>query len=224
LGRYGEIVIILSLWIPFVYLMPIKDVHWLHLLPVLKEGWAPIFSALPSTIYSYVGFGTSFILYPFLKNKRRASLGVVVFNTISLLTYLLITAACFVYFSPDEISEYNEPVITYLKAIEFRFIERIEILFVTFYLFIFSLAWIPAFSISMFCINWLISRKDPRAPMRFLCVILFIGTFFFIPSYRQSEKMDSILALVGMGVEYTLPVCLLILIWIHDRFVRRTSL
>ncbi|MCR8630009.1 GerAB/ArcD/ProY family transporter [Paenibacillus radicis (ex Xue et al. 2023)] len=224
LGRYGELVILISLWIPFIYLAPIKEAHWLHLLPVLKEGWMPILSALPATIYSFVGFASTFILYPFLRNKRRAALGVVVFNTMSLLTYLFITAACFVYFSPDEISEYNEPVITYLKAIEFRFIERIEILFITFYLFIFSLAWIPAFSISAFCTNWLVGRKDSRGTMLLLCGILVMTTYFFMPSYRQSEEMKSILSKAGLGVEYILPACLLVYIWIHDRFLRRKAL
>lgn len=52
--------------------------------------------------------------------------------------------------SPDEITLYNEPIVSILKSIEFRFIERIEVPFIAFYLFIFSLAWIPSAYITAF--------------------------------------------------------------------------
>lgn len=217
LGRYVEVIMLLSLWIPFVYLIPLKDAHWLRLLPVLKEGWKPVLSAVPGTFYYHIGFSTTFILYPFLKNKRKASAGIVISYTLAMLMYLFITVICFVYFGPDGIMDYNEPTINVLKAIEFKFIARIEVLFIAFYLLIFSLSWIPTMYMSVFCTTWLVGKQDHRNHLRLLWLFIAVGTFFFMPTFFQSERMNTLLGQIGFVVEYMVPACLLLYVWIHDR-------
>lgn len=217
LGRYVEMIILLSLWIPFVYLIPLKDAHWLRLLPVLKEGWKPVLSAIPSTFYYHIGFSTTFILYPFLKKKQMASAGIVISYGLTMLMYLFITVICFVYFSPDEIMAYNEPTINVLKTIEFKFIARIEVLFIAFYLLIFSLSWIPTMYMSVFCTTWLIGKQDHRNHLRLLWLFIAVGTYFFMPTFFQSERMNTLLGQIGFVVEYIVPSCLLLYIWLHDR-------
>lgn len=224
LGRYVELVILLSLWIPLVYLLPLKDAHWLRLFPVLKEGWKPVFGALPSTLYYHIGFSTTFILYPFLKNKRMASAGIVISYTLTMLMYVFITVICFVYFSPDEIISYNEPTINVLKAIEFKIISRIEVLFLSFYLLIFSLSWIPTMYMSVFCTTWLIGKQDHRNHLRLLWLFIAVGTYFFMPTFFQSERMNTLLGQIGFVVEYIAPGCLLLYVWIHDRLGWRKHL
>ncbi|TXK81465.1 GerAB/ArcD/ProY family transporter [Paenibacillus sp. N3.4] len=217
IGRYVELIIFLSLWIVFVYLFPLKDAHWLHLFPIFKEGWKPIFSAAQVTIFSYLGFGVTLILYPFLQNKTKASMGVVISNTMTMLVFLFITIVCFVYFSPDEMKAYNEPVVNVLKTIEFKFIERVEMLFVAFYLFIFSFSWIPTMYLSVFCTSWLFGKQDHRSHLRLLWLIIAVATFFYIPTFNQSDQMDKALAWAGICCEYVFPACLLIYVCIHDR-------
>ncbi|WP_282940212.1 endospore germination permease [Paenibacillus sp. RC67] len=223
LGRYAELVILMGLWVPFVYLIPFKDARWLHLLPVMKSGWSPILSALPDSIYAYVGFGATLILYPYLENKDKATLALVISNSLTLVCYLFITIACFVYFSPKEIQEYTEPVITLLKAVEFKFVERVEILFISFFLLIFSLSWIPTFYMGVFCTSRLMGSQDSRNHLKIVLILLGVGTYFFMPTSRLSVRMDAVLGRLGFMVEYLFPVCLLIYIWIYDRFQRRTN-
>src|SRR4051812_9787644 len=45
LGRYAELVFFMTIWMFFIYLNPLKEAHWLHLLPIMKEGWIPILTA-----------------------------------------------------------------------------------------------------------------------------------------------------------------------------------
>ncbi|KRE86556.1 spore gernimation protein [Paenibacillus sp. Soil766] len=224
LGRYVEVIMLLSLWIPFVYLIPLKDAHWLRLLPVLKEGWTPVFSAVPSTFYYHIGFSTTFILYPFLKNKQKASAGILISYLLTMLMYLFITVICFVYFSPNEMMEYNEPTINVLKTIEFKFIARIEVLFISFYLLIFSLSWIPTMYMSVFCTTWLIGKQDHRNHLRLLWLFIAVGTYFFMPTFFQSEQMNTLLGQIGFVVEYMVPAGLLLYVWLHDRLGWRKQL
>ncbi|WP_261305588.1 GerAB/ArcD/ProY family transporter [Paenibacillus andongensis] len=218
LGRYAELVFIISMWIPLVYLFPLKDAHWLNLVPLLKEGWKPVFSAVPTTFFSYIGFATTFILYPFLKNKQKASSAIMISNTLTMLGYLFITVICFVYYSPNEIQKYNEPMVNILEAIEFNFVERMEVLFIAFFLLIFSLAWIPAIYMGVFCTNWLLGKQDHRNHLRVLWFFTAISSFFFLPTFNQSDRMNDLLNQVGIAVEYVFPSCLLVYLWLHDRF------
>ncbi|TXK81467.1 endospore germination permease [Paenibacillus sp. N3.4] len=217
LGKFVEMVILISLWIPLVYLLSLKDAHWLHLLPILDVGWKPLLSAISNTIYFHVGFVTTFILYPFLKHKQKAAKGIIISYTLTMLAYLFVTIACFAYFSPDEILAYNEPGINILRSLEFKFIERIEVLFIAFYVIIFSLSWMLPLYLCVFCTSWLFGKEDHRSHLRLLWLFIVVGTYFFMPTYNQSAQMNDALGKIGFYVEYVFPGCLLIYLYIHDR-------
>ncbi|MDF2725864.1 MAG: spore gernimation protein [Paenibacillus sp.] len=223
LGRYAELIIFISFWIPFVYLYTLKGGHWLHLAPVLKQGWQPVISGTSTVVLSYSGLGALFVLYPFLRNKRLASAGIVISNTISMLIFILVTIACFVYFSPDEIKEYNEPVVNVLKTIEFKFIERVEILFIAFYLFTFSLCWIPALFMCVLCTSWLMGKPDHRAHLRLLLPIIAVGSFMFLPTFNQNDRMEHYLSIMAISLELVLPIGLLIYLWGYKHVQRRKN-
>ncbi|OPH46790.1 spore gernimation protein [Paenibacillus ferrarius] len=221
IGRYAELVTLFSLWIPLIYLIPLKESHWLHLLPLAGEGWKPISAGVPYSLYCFLGFVTTFILYPFLQNKRQASMAMTVSNTLTLLAHLFVTIVCYVYFSPEEIQFYNEPAINVLKIIEFKFIERIEVIFIAFYLLIFSLGWIPTLYLCAYCTNWLRGTKSERNHVRVLCLLLAVGSFFFIPSLHQNDRMERIFLRAGILIEYIIPICLLMWILLQNRLLQR---
>ncbi|MBW7474283.1 spore germination protein [Paenibacillus oenotherae] len=219
-GRYCELIVYICLWIPIIYLIPLKHSHFLHLLPPLKEGWQPVLTGVKEIIYPSLGMVATFVLYPFLKHKEKAGAAVVASNTLTMASYLFITLICFVYYSPDEITEYNNPVISILKSIEFRFIERIEVPFIAFYLTVFSLVWIPAMYLTTFCSSWLFGRTDSRGHLRVLCIATAIATYFYTPTYRQNWVIEQILTAFGLGIEYIFPVLLLAFIAVHNRMRR----
>lgn len=224
LGRYAELVAVISCWLPFVYLFTLKYAHWLNLLPLFKEGLLPVLSAVKATMYPSLGLAAVFILYPYLKNKEKAASALFLSNTVTMSVYLFITIICFIYYSPNESSFYNDPIISILKTIEFRFIERIEVPFISFYLFVFSLVWVPSMYITTFCISLVFGLSDHRTPLRVLCVMLAIGTFFYQPTFNQSNMLEKWLSWFGFGMEYILPSLLLIYIAVYNRLHPRNAL
>jgi len=222
-GRYAELIVTVSFWVPLVYLLPLKDAHWLYLFPVLKDGWKPIFTAFEITPLSYSGISAVFLLYPFLKDKSKAAAGVIVSNSLSLFTFVLTTVVCFVYFSPDEITQFNEPVLNVLKTIQFNFVERIEVLFLAYFLIIFSLAWIPTAHLAVYCTTRLFGGQDHRAHLRIWCLLLACVTFFYIPGFHQNDRMERVLVWMELGIGYALPILLLLYAALFRHRIRRGS-
>ncbi|BBH20083.1 germination protein [Paenibacillus baekrokdamisoli] len=223
LGRYCELVFYMMMWMPFVLLIPLKDSHWINLLPLIKEGWTPIFNGLEGTILSFLGFEIVFIIYPFLQKKQLAIRGLVIANTLTLFVYLGITLICFAYFSPDDITNYNEPLLSLLKVIQFRFLERFDMIFLVLYLFIISTAWLPCMFVAIFCTGQLSGKKDP-APHAVVFFLLFITSVIVLhPSWNQALKWQQFISEFGIWFAYVFPFLLYLYILVYNRFRRRLS-
>ncbi|WP_419877773.1 GerAB/ArcD/ProY family transporter [Brevibacillus centrosporus] len=208
LGRYSELVFYFTLWMPLVLLTMWRNMHWLHLLPVLREGWAPIFQGVPSTILSFVGFELSFFLYPFLQKKQYAALGIVTANTLSMLVYLSVTLFCFGFYSPDEITQFTWPTLGLWKIVEFRFLERVDILFLASYMFILSTTGLPYMLFTVFTTSQLLGKQDHRKHLYIFLFLIIVVSFIYMPSFSDMQKLVKLWGKVGLVVAYAFPVVL----------------
>lgn len=215
LGRYAVFVFFFTLWIPVLLLIPLGDAHSVFLLPVLKEGILPILYSIKNTVLVFVGFEIAFILYPYLKHKQMAAKGIVIANSLSLTVYLLITLACFAYFSPNEITQYPWPTLTLVKPIQFPFLERFEIIFLSFFLFLFSTSIIPyAFSVTN-SVEQIFNKKNWQLPIYTLLLLLLVASFFFKLNYDKLETLRTWWGWFGIAVAYTFPVVILLYITVY---------
>lgn len=221
LGRYSELIFYITLWMPFFYLLSLRESNWLYILPLFKEGLQPILLAVKPTLFAFLGFEVAFLLYPFLKSKQYASTGIIVANTLTMLVYLHVTVTCTVFFSPDTLTHFNEPSVNVLKTLEFRFIERLEIFFLAFFIFIISTTWLPGMYFSVFSINWMFGREDHRKLLQWL-MLLFVASMFFVkPSFNKTDKWIEVVNLTGICFGYLFPYVLWVYVWLHDRLQRR---
>ncbi len=222
IGRYSELVFFMTLWTVFVYLIPLRYGNWLHLLPVLKEGIMPVLSAVKMTSFSFIGFELAFFLYPFLQNKEKASMGIAIANTLSLLAYLIVTIGAFLFYSPDEILVYQEPTINIFKVIELKFIERLEIVFFSFYIFVISTTVLPYMFMTVFCTTRLLGTTNASRPLFWLLLINLAYVTVFPPTFDRNAFLAQVAELAGMAVAYGFPLCLGGYIWLHGRLSRRS--
>lgn len=211
LGRYAEAIFYFLFWLPFIYLLPLKEGQWLNIIPLVKEGWTPILSAIPSVLFAYMGFIAAFFLYPHLTNKKHAGAGIMLANTITLIINLLITLVCFIYFSPSEMVEVNQPVISVLKTIQFKFVERIEIIFISLYIGIYSLCWVPCLYFTAYCLRWTMNGAREQGYLITLLAVIGIGTYIYLPTFNQSVRLEQTMTNFGIVMEYILPI----VIWIY---------
>jgi spore germination protein (amino acid permease) len=221
ISRYAVFVFFFTLWMPFLLTIPIKDSHWVYLLPIFKEGWMPLLIAVKTTVLAFLGFEFAFILYPYLKQKQSAAKGIVIANSITLLVYLQITLVCFVYYSPDEISQFIWPTLTLVKPIHFSVLERFEIVFLSFYLFIFSDSAVPyAFSVTD-GINQLFKKKGWKFPIYILLACIVGLSLFYRPTFEQTDTWREWWGNASFLVAYAFPVVFLLYITVFTYWQRR---
>ncbi|MGG1634206.1 GerAB/ArcD/ProY family transporter [Paenibacillus sp. NRS-1760] len=223
LGRYSELVFYMTIWMFFLLLFSLKDARWIHLLPIIKEGWKPIFDGVESSVFSFLGFEIVLVLYPFLKTKHLAVRGIVIANSITFFVYLGVTLICFAYFSPDGITDYNQPLFNLLKMIEFHFLERFDMIFLALYLFVISTAWLPYMFGAAFGANFLFGTKN-AAPFGTVLLLSFVVlTVFLHPSWNETGQWTEFISKVGIWFVYVCPIFLYLYIRIYNRFQRSDS-
>ncbi|MCU4948910.1 spore germination protein [Bacillus cereus] len=206
LGRYCEFVFYLTVWIILLFLIPLKEGNVLNMLPLFKNGIIGILNAFPQAIFPFTGFEITFWMYPYLQKKQDATKGVVIANSITMIFYIFMTISCYIFFSPDEITSYNQPVLSILKIIEVSFLERFDLIIITLYLFVVFTAWTPYIYASLLSISNLTNRekKPIHICIFFLCIILSI--FLIHPSWRQVQGWKNLVSWVGLGTAYLFPI------------------
>lgn len=203
LARFAVLVFLCSLWAPFFLLILLRESHWVHLLPVLKEGVLPVVQGVPSTIISFLGFETVFIFFPYLQNPQAATKGVIIANLLSLFIYMLVLVLCFLTFSPDEISTYRWPGLNMLKSIEFRFLVRVEMILLSLYLFVLFRTWTIYFHCMLACVPRISNFLMPTSLLLVVCF-----SKFYSPSALELSEYQRWLKIVGVWLVYAFPLFL----------------
>lgn len=217
IGRYSQLIFFLTLWMPIILLIPLKDATWLNLFPIIQDNWLEIIRAIKTTIFSFLGFEIAFILYPFLKNKDHAFLGIFVANTITCIVFLQISFVCFVVFNLDNLKELVWPTLNLLKPISFPFLERMEIIFLSVYLFQISTTGIPFLFASSIGITQFFGWKDHQYVLYVFALFLVIGAIIFNPSINDISMIDEKWTFFGFWLVYVFPFCLLIYMFLFRR-------
>lgn len=176
-----------------------------------------------NTLISFAGFELAFILYPFLKQKAAAAKGIIIANTIALITFLHITLMSYVTFSPDEIRHILWPTLNLLKPIQFTFIERVEVIFLSFYLFLISTTIIPYLFAGSIGIGGLVGLKDHKKPLIVLLALLLITVTLLPNTYEQLTQLQNCWLYLSLGLIGIFPFVLALYIGMYSIIRGRKS-
>ncbi|WP_260857224.1 GerAB/ArcD/ProY family transporter [Bacillus thuringiensis] len=206
LGRYCEIVFYITIWIVILFLIPLREGNLLNMLPLFKNGISGLLKTLPQCIFPFTGFEIIFCIYPYLKIKKDAIKGVVIANSITMIFYIFMTISCFIFFSPDEITSYNQPVLSILKIIEVSFLERFDLIIITVYLFVVFTSWAPYIYASLLCISNLTSQEKNNIHISIFFFVIILSVFLIHPSWSQVQSCENLISYVGLGAAYIFPI------------------
>lgn len=221
-GRYSSLIFFFTIWTPFMLILCLKSSHPIYLLPILKEGWSPVFQAVSVTIVSFIGNEVIYFIYPYLQKKQWAIRGVVFANTITLIIYLFVTLVCYVTLSPDEILEYSQPMMDLLKTINLRFVERLDMVYLALYIFIISSAWVPYSFIASIATSHLFGTGKHNPYMLVYLILFVLVTAIMLPSWRELTMIYKWIHHMSIILLYYLPIFLYIYSFFYNKYHRRT--
>ena len=223
IARYCEVVFYLTIWMAPVLLLPLREGYLIYFLPILKEGWGPVIQAMPTTTTAFLGFEIVFFVYPFLMRKDLAIQGVVLGNALTMLVYTFSTIVCFGFFSPDEIIQYNQPILNLLKVIEFRFLERFDIIFLALYLLVISTSLIPfLYGASISGAN-LFGTKNHGPYALLICACTLLIAIWIKPSWLESLRYKEWASYSGMVISYLFPLLLYLSIKVYQKLTPKEA-
>lgn len=130
-----------------------------------------------------------------------------------MILFLMTALSCFAFFSPDEITQYHQPTLDLLKVVEFRFVERLELVFLSGYLFVISATWVVLMYNTVFCTSWLLGKQDHQNHVLVLLACIVVLAYFLDPSANQLEDWFHLLTGAGLVYAFAMPV----LLWLYIR-------
>jgi len=208
IAKYIETIFPIIVFVLLMLLFTLKDMNIYFILPIIKDGWLPIFKTIPTTTMSFLGIEVIFIIYPYLKEKEKAIKGVIIANAMSTFTYLFVTLICFVVYSPYEISRIYEPVIDILSVLEFQYVERLDFVLLSLFLLVISKTWVTYLWVGMCGITELFKLKSYVFVLFILFVVFVLMTYILIPTFSTTNIWINYITITGICIIIGMPIIL----------------
>ena len=139
---------------------------------------------------------------------------------ITLCVYLQVTFVSFVYFSPDGITKFLWPTLSLVTPFHFSFLERFEIIFLSFYLFIIFDSCIPYIFTASDGINQLLNKKESITCLDFIIRMHFRSILLY-PFLLPNKCVARILGNCQLFYRFLFPVVFLLYMTLYQHWKRR---
>jgi len=206
----------LVIWTILLLLFFVNSISLVDYTPFfLKEAREPLQGGM--NIYSaFLGYELSLLLFPYAQKGKGFIRAVYVGNLFTAITYILICIVCFGFYSFYQLQRMKFPVIDLLSYIELPFVERIENLI--FSVFVFT-ALIGNVMYAWSAIQTA-HRIIPKANIKWLSLIIVILAYAvsWIPNVlSEVEKWLLTLGYLEFGIAFGLPMLLIIILLFRAR-------
>ncbi|WP_158651594.1 GerAB/ArcD/ProY family transporter [Mesobacillus jeotgali] len=137
LARFYTLVTPLIILLVLLVSYTLKDSNIYYILPIGQAGLKNIVFGSKDAILSMLGFEIILLVFPMVSGTYRQKFKAISFaNLFTTLLYAYLIFVAFVYFSPNEIKILPEPLLYILKSYTFKIIERTDLLFLSFWIFL----------------------------------------------------------------------------------------
>ncbi|OZU87874.1 spore gernimation protein [Virgibacillus indicus] len=210
---------ILTHWILFLLIEPALEIDWTHLQPVMGASITELFKGAKATVYTLLGFEILFFVYPFIKNKEKVKLPVILAVGWTTVIILITVITSIGFFSPDQLMRREWPVLNLFKIQTFSFIERLDFVVVAGWMMVI----VPNIVILMWGITYGMKRlyQIPQKKTLYIVSILLVIASAFMDNHFQIYSFTDIVARSGFWVGYIYPLLLLPLVLLKKRWRRK---
>ncbi|QRG68351.1 GerAB/ArcD/ProY family transporter [Brevibacillus choshinensis] len=135
IARFYILLSFLLIPVIILLILAISKGHLIYLLPIGQAGLGNIFLGIKSTIVAMTGFEAIFVLFPYVQGSPKVILKkLMAANLLVTLLYTMTIFAAITIFNSKQLMLIPEPVLYMLKALSFIVIERLEFIFLSFWI------------------------------------------------------------------------------------------
>ncbi|WP_102348774.1 GerAB/ArcD/ProY family transporter [Bacillus sp. Marseille-P3661] len=184
---FWGVVIPSFLLLSLLYLFNYVDLSYLF--PLFQHGAKDYFVSAKEAAPIYLGFETVLVIFPFIKDREKASKWGHLALLCTTILYTIITIITFVFFTQGKLQHLTWPTLTMIKIIQFPFLERFEFIFI----FTWLLVVMPVICILLWSAIRSIKLTIPKAQPTYILICL-VTAFHFVNSQFIDIEFSHILA------------------------------
>lgn len=185
------------------------NANFSYVFPITEAGWGNIFKAANEALFPLVGYEILLVIYPFVEGDSKgklkaASLGVMLitlFYTFEVFTSLVI-------FSPEAMPAVSEPILYMLKGFSFQVVQRIDLIFLSLWIFVVSTAMVSWIYMATVGLGRFFHRGEHKKAVPYTIFILFILAMM-AQNPSVTDIYDRILTISHYAFIVGLPLILL---------------
>ena len=196
----------LGLWIPVALLLPVEYANVNYLLPVFNNDLIGIIKGAYYMTFTIVGFEVIHVLYPFVKEKRKAKKYVHIGLLFTMFLYLFVMIITLTFFSGEQLEKTIWATLSLFSIIRLPFLERIELITVCFW----TIVILPNLCLYAWSAYRGFMRLVPVKEMKFILVfsLLIILGSFFVETRTQIHAFNNTFGTVAFYIVFVYPIIL----------------
>jgi spore germination protein AB len=177
--------VVLPGYLLFSLFYPLKYANFVNLLPIFDHSALEIIKSTKQVTLSILGFETLFFYYPFFKEARKSQKWAHLGSASTIIIYLAVMVVSIAYFSEEQINRNIWATLTMLKIVQLPFVERIEYVAISSWLFVI----LPNLCLAMWSASRGVKRVFKRR-QRPLLIILLLLVYIGICLLKTREQID----------------------------------
>ncbi|WP_244209351.1 GerAB/ArcD/ProY family transporter [Paenibacillus ferrarius] len=187
-----------------------------YIFPIMESGWGKIFEAANEALFPLIGYEVILVIYPFVEGTngeklKAASLG----NLVITLFYSFEVFTSLVIFSPSVMPAIEEPLLYMLKGFSFQLIQRIDLIFLSLWVFIASTAIVSWLFMATTGLGRLFHGGEHKKAVPYAAIIIFI-----LAMIAQDPSITALIDRIIRMSHYVLVIGLPLILLIFSYFTR----
>jgi len=206
----------LVIWTIMLLLFFINNFQFLNFTSFYFREGTGEFSGFVDILSAFLGYELVLLLFPFAEKGKKLMKAVHYGNLLTTSTYLLVSFVCYGFYSFEQLKRMKYPVIELLAYIELPFVERIEQLIFSLYLFTALIGHV----LYMWAATKTAKQALPNANMKWTTIIIFIIAYAisWIPDVLMKvEIWLTYLGQLDLTIALGLPLLLILLLLFRKR-------
>lgn len=187
--------VVLPAYLLFSLFYPLKYAFFENLLPIFDHSMIDILKSTKDVSLSVLGFETLLFYYPFFKEPKKSQKWAHLGSASTIFIYLLVMVVSIAYFSEEQLIRNIWATLTMLKIVQLPFVERIEYVAISSWLFVI----LPNLCLAM----WSASRGAKRVfnkkqrPLLVVLILLVCAGSCVLKTREQVEMISDFTAQIG---------------------------